>query len=264
MNKKRIFHIIQLGNIEDAESRSFDILIIIAILTNLFIAVFATFDISKKYENHIYILEFITIIIFTIEYALRVWTAPLLYPYTKSIKARLKYIFSFSGLVDLFSFIPFYIPKVFFPGGIIAFRMLRIVRILRLFRINQYNDSLNVISDVLKKKKTYLLSSIFIILMLMISASVLMYDLEHEAQPDVFTNAFSGFWWASATLLTVGYGDVYPVTTAGRILGIIITFLGVGMVAIPTGILSAGFMQQVSYLQSGDDKIYCPHCGKKL
>ena len=94
-----------------------------------------------------------------------------------------------------------------------------------------------------------MLSSVFIILILMLSSSLCMYSLENKAQPEVFTNAFSGIWWAASTLLTVGYGDIYPVTTMGKIFGIFIAFLGVGMVAIPTGIISAGFVDQYSRLK---------------
>ncbi|MGN0714614.1 MAG: potassium channel family protein, partial [Anaerovoracaceae bacterium] len=167
-----------------------------------------------------------------------------------------------------------------------------IVRILRVFRIHHYADPLHVIGDVINKKKGQLLSSSFIVLILMIAASLLMYSLEHEAQPEAFANAFSGFWWAANTLLTVGYGDVVPVTLAGKICGTVLTFLGVGMVAIPTGILSAGFMEQVSSLrqepqgaavsqaaspsqpaestqtaestQPEDPFEYCPYCGHRL
>ena len=122
--------------------------------------------------------------------------------------------------------------------------MLRVVRIFRLFRINAYYDSLGIIGKVIQGKKTQLMASVFIIILLILASSLCMYSVEHEAQPDVFKNAFSGIWWATSTLLTVGYGDIYPVTVMGQILGIIITFLGVGMVAIPTGIISAGFVEE--------------------
>lgn len=101
----------------------------------------------------------------------------------------------------------------------------------------------------------------------MISASILMYGIEHEAQPRVFRNAFSGFWWATSTLLTVGYGDIYPITNLGKIIGITLTFLGVGMVAIPTGILSAGFIEHLNDIEEPDEgksQGYCPRCGHKL
>lgn len=155
---------------------------------------------------------------------------------------------SFTGIVDLLSFLPYYLP-VFFPAGAVAFRMFRIVRIFRLFRINAYYDSLNVITEDIVGKKQQLFSSVFIILVLMIASSLCMYSLEHAAQPEVFSNAFSGIWWSVSTLLTVGYGDIYPITTLGKLFGIFITFLGVGMVAIPTGIISAGFVDQYSHIK---------------
>lgn len=122
--------------------------------------------------------------------------------------------------------------------------------------MDAYYDSLHVITDVLYKKRQQLISSVVLILILMIASSLCMYSLEHEAQPEVFTNAFSGIWWAASTLLTVGYGDIYPVTMMGKILGIIISFLGVGMVAIPTGIISAGFVDQYSSIKRRNEYGY--------
>jgi voltage-gated potassium channel len=122
--------------------------------------------------------------------------------------------------------------------------MFRVVRIFRLFRVNAYSDSLTLIGNVVSGKKTQLMASMFIITLLILASSLCMYSVEHEAQPDVFKNAFSAIWWSTSTLLTVGYGDIYPITVMGQILGILITFLGVGLVAIPTGILSAGFVEE--------------------
>lgn len=263
--RKRLFQIIQIGKETDAVSRLFDFTIMGAILANLFIAIIFTFDSFQRYHNLLNAVELVTVLMFTVEYGLRVWTADYLHPHCKPARARLKYIGSAAGIIDFLSFFPYYLP-VFFPTGVVAFRMFRIVRILRLFRINRYYDALNVITAVLKKKKNQLLSSVFIILVLMVSASLCMYSLEHQAQPDVFQNAFSGFWWAANTLLTVGYGDIYPITLAGRLFGTVITFLGVGMVAIPTGILSAGFVEHMSELQreKGAKKHFCPHCGERL
>ena len=170
----------------------------------------------------------------------------------KEWQAICKYLFSFSGLIDLLSFLLYYLP-FFFPSGAVAFRMFRVVRIFRLFRINAYYDSLNVITQVLTSKAQQLLSSVFIILVLMTASSLCMYSLEHDAQPEVFSNAFSGIWWSVSTLLTVGYGDIYPITTMGKIFGIFITFLGMGMVAIPTGIISAGFVDQYSRIKRISD-----------
>ena len=250
--KKRIFDIIQIGFDEDWQSRAFDIMLMVMILANLFIAVYSTFDSAEPYMGILGAVELITVVAFTIEYGLRIWTAEYLYPDKSKKQAAVKYITSFSGIIDMLSFLPYFLP-IFFPMGIVAFRMFRVVRIFRLFRVNAYYDALNVIGDVIRGKKDQILSSIFIILVLMLASSLCMYSLENEAQPEVFKNAFSGFWWAVSTLLTVGYGDIYPITIPGRIFGIIITFLGVGMVAIPTGILSAGFVEQYTRVKSVQD-----------
>ncbi len=248
-NKKRVFDIIQIGHDFDFVSRAFDFFIMGMVVINLAIAILETFSFSEPWRPVMDGFETFTVICFTVEYLLRVWTAEYLYPKETRSQAVWRYMTSFSGIIDLLSFLPFYLP-VFFPAGVVAFRMLRIIRIFRLFRVNSYYDALNVIGDVIKSKKDQLLSSIFIILILMTASSLCMYSLEHDVQPDVFRNAFSGLWWSVSTLLTVGYGDIYPVTLAGRIFGIIITFLGVGMVAIPTGILSAGFVEQYTRVKS--------------
>lgn len=250
--KKRIFDIIQIGYDEDWQSRLFDIMLIVMILANLLIAIVSTFQEAAPYMGVLELVEWVTVIVFAIEYALRIWTAEYLYPGMTRGRAALKYMLSFNGIIDMLSFLPHLLP-FFFPTGVVAFRMFRVVRIFRLFRINAYYDGLNVIGEVIRSKKDQILSSVFIILVLMMASSLCMYGLEHRAQPDVFKNAFSGFWWAVSTLLTVGYGDIYPITALGRLLGIAITFLGVGMVAIPTGILSAGFVEQYSRLKSLKD-----------
>ncbi|MBR4993299.1 MAG: ion transporter [Lachnospiraceae bacterium] len=249
MNKyrERIFNIIQIGTKDNLISRSFDIFIVIVIMLNLFVTLFSTYDVSAKYEGTISVIELITVIIFTIEYILRLWTADFLYPGETRIGSRFKFATSFYGLIDLLTFLPYYLPFVF-PAGAVAFRMLRVIRIFRLFKINSQYDAFNVITSVLKEKRNQLISSCVMISILMVASSLCMYSIEHDAQPEAFSNAFSGIWWSASTLLTVGYGDIYPVTTLGKILAIVISFLGVGMVAVPTGIISAGFVEQYSLL----------------
>lgn len=261
--KKRIFTLIQVGSIDDIPSRTYDIALILAVVINIFIAIFETFPQSHQYLDILQVLEGITVVFFTIDYFLRIWTATYLYKGVTTVRARMKFIFSWAGIVDFFSCVPYYLP-FFFPRVAVALRMFRIIRILRIFRIHHYSDPLKVIGRVLKKKKGQLMSSIFIVLILMIAASLMMYSLEHKAQPEVFDNAFSGFWWAINTLLTVGYGDIVPITFAGKLCGAIMTFLGVGMVAIPTGILSAGFVEQMTPKPKEKEPHYCPNCGHKL
>ncbi len=247
--RKRVFEVLEVGNDLDRASRTYDFVNAFAIILNLVVSVMYTFsDLRAQYGELLTWVERITVGFFCIDYVLRVWTARFLYPELSESHAIRKYIFSCTGIVDLLSFLPYYLP-VFFPTGTVAFRMIRIVRIFRLFRINAYHDSLSVITEVIKGKRQQLISSVFIILILMLASSLCMYSLEHEAQPEVFTNAFSGIWWAASTLLTVGYGDIYPITTLGKLFGIFIAFLGVGMVAIPTGIISAGFVDQYSNIK---------------
>lgn len=247
--RRRICSIIDIGTADDFISRAYDIFYTLVILVNLAVTIAYTFDGAEARCGGLLLdIEAATVAFFAADCALRIWTAKFRAPGMKEWRAVCKYVFSFSGIVDLLSFLPYYLP-VFFPSGAVAFRMFRVVRIFRLFRINAYYDSLNVITQVLASKAQQLLSSVFIILVLMIASSLCMYSLEHDAQPEVFSNAFSGIWWSVSTLLTVGYGDIYPITTMGKIFSIFITFLGVGMVAIPTGIISAGFVDQYSRIK---------------
>lgn len=257
--RKRLLEIIKVGYDLDFTSRCYDFINVLAIVLNLTASILYTFDSIQTQLGPVLLwTERITIAFFAIDYILRLLTARVLYENEKNMtegRALRKYIFSFMGIIDLLSFLPYYLP-FFFPAGTVAFRMIRIVRIFRLFRINAYYDSLHVITEVLYSKRPQLTSSVLIILILMTGSSLCMYSLEHAAQPDVFQNAFSGIWWAASTLLTVGYGDIYPVTTLGKVFGIFISFLGVGMVAIPTGIISAGFVDQYSRLKRRNEYGY--------
>ncbi|MCI9073836.1 MAG: potassium channel protein [Lachnospiraceae bacterium] len=220
------------------------------ILLNIMITFCQTFAQLNRFESLLQTLELATIVIFTAEYILRLWTAEYLYPQEGRGLARLKFMRSFYGVVDLLTILPYFLPFVF-PSGAVAFRMFRVVRILRLFRINAKYDAFHVITTVLKEKRGQLLYSIFLVLVLMMASSLCMYGLEHEAQPEHFSNAFSGIWWSVSTLLTVGYGDIYPITVGGQAMAIVIAFLGVGMVAIPTGIISAGFVEYYTSIKDG-------------
>ena len=247
--RRRVFEIIEVGAGDDRISRAYDFLSALLILVYLTVSILDTFDSIRASIGWLLgTIEALLVVFFTVDYLLRIYTSKYLHPDMTGGKAVLRYIFSFAGIVDLLSFLPYYLP-FFFPAGAIAFRMFRVIRIFRLFRINMYYDSLNVITEVIAGKKQQLISSVFIILVLMLGSSLCMYSLEHEAQPEVFKNAFSGIWWSVSTLLTVGYGDIYPITTLGKILAIVITFLGVGMVAIPTGIISAGFVEQYTRMK---------------
>ena len=245
----RVYEVVEVRTGFDRAGRIYDSIYMFFIILNLAVSILYTYETYRiKYGSLLIAVEQVTVASFCIDYLLRLWTAKYSYPELKPARAALKYVASFTGIVDMLSFLPYYLP-FFFPSGAVAFRMLRIMRVFRLFRINSYYDSFRLISDVIRGKKQQLFSSVFIILILMLASSLCMYSLEHEAQPEIFDNAFSGIWWAASTLLTVGSGDIYPITPLGKLFGIFITFLGVGMVAIPTGIISAGFVDQYSRIK---------------
>ena len=271
--KAKVFEIIQPAEKSGLASRVFDAVIMILIFVSIVSVFVGTFDISRDFRRFLFRVEKWTILIFTVEYLLRIWTADLLYPALPPWRARLTYMKSAMAVVDLLAILPFYLPMLL-PINLLGMRALRLFRLLRLFKLRRYSEALGTIAEVFRRKKQEIALSVSFVSVLLIIASLLMYHAEHDAQPEQFANAFSGLWWAVATLTTVGYGDIYPITAAGRILGAIIAIMGIGMVAIPTGIISAGFMEMLEKKPEDDRAAqeeeekksyrYCPHCGKKL
>jgi len=287
--KRNIFTVIQ--PFADASagrlaSRIFDDVIMLLIVFSVVSVFLCTFRIPDWLLRILLHVEFWSLVVFTIEYALRIWTANLLYPELGPFRSRIRYILSPMALIDLISILPFLLP--FMPYTFVGVRAFRLVRLLRIFKLNRYSDALSAIGGVFRRKAQQIVASIFFVSIILVLASLLIYYAEHDAQPDQFENAFSGLWWAVATLTTVGYGDIYPITPIGRFLGAIIAILGIGMVAVPTSILSAGFMElletnaveganapapsqthdHAAAKDAAKDAFeppqYCPHCGKKL
>ncbi len=244
LSKKRIFDIIQIGNTGDLPSKAFDRFLALVIVLNILVTFLMTFSSLEQYFPLYKTIEIVTTVIFIAEYLLRIWTADYLHPDLSYKKAVLKFMTSADGIIMLLTIIP-----AFFLSGFVVIRMLRVVRIFHLFRINATYDSFNVIKTVIYEKRNQIASSVFIIIVLMLASSLCMYGAEHEAQPEAFANAFSGIWWSVSTMFTIGYGDIYPITPLGRFIAVIISFLGVGAVAIPTGIISAGFIENYAELE---------------
>ena len=252
--RKTLARMVEIGAANDLFSRGYDFLITGVILVNLVAVVLDTFQgLHAAHSRLLDRIEEVTAFCFLVDYVFRLVAARFTHPRGGEARSLAAYVFSFGGLVDLLSFLPNYLP-VFFPAGAVAFRLFRVVRIFRLFRITAYYDSLNAIAEVIGSKKQQLISSMFILLVLILASSLCMYSVECDVEGSGFRNAFSGIWWAVSTLLTVGYGDIVPATTLGKALGAILTFLGVGMVAIPTGIISAGFVEQYARIQASLDR----------
>lgn len=263
--KKRVFGIIQADYSGDKASKIFDLFIIGLIILNVITIIIETFTLSPTQKVIITDIETVSVVIFTVEYLLRLWTSDLMYPEKGAAKSRIRYILSFMAVIDLLAILPFYVPFLI-PVDLRVLRMLRIIRLLRLFKIGRYTSAFSTISLVFKNKAAQLISSMFVVALLMIISSILMYNVEHDIQPEKFKNAFSGLWWAVSTFTTVGYGDIYPITTAGKVLSSIMALLGIGLVAVPTGIISAGFVEVVNDPENKKpaEKCYCPYCGNKI
>jgi voltage-gated potassium channel len=213
---------------------------------------------KQQFQTYFDTFELFSIIVFTAEYILRVWTANLIPEFKKPIIGNLKYALTPLAIIDLLAFLPFYLP--FFGVDLRLLRMLRIFRIFRLFKVARYVESLSFINRVFKKKKEELVISLIFTAFLLIIASTLMYYVENETQPENFSSIPGTMWWGIATLTTVGYGDVYPVTPLGQFLGGVIAIIGIGLFALPTGILASGFSDEISRSKQHD---VCSTCGQK-
>jgi len=244
--RKRIFEIIEPADKKDIHSKIFDVSIIAIIIINIISVILESFEsIRINYNNELYYIELFSIIIFTIEYLLRIITSDLLYHNSKKIKSIIKYSKSPMAVIDLLAIMPFFLPMII-PLDLRILRVLRLTRLFRVFKVNRYTKSLQLIGRVLKRKKEELLITLFVTFLMLLLSSSIMYLLETDEQPNNFPNIIASFWWAIATLTTVGYGDVYPVTVIGKVLSGIIALLGIGLVALPTGIISSGFIEELS------------------
>jgi len=260
MRKKRLFEIIEKGEDGDGQSLLFDKMIVALIAINIVAIVLESFnDLRSLYSNIFFLIEIVSVIIFSIEYILRIFTADLLYPNETRLKGIIRYMISPMALIDLFAILPFYLPFVI-KIDLRFIRSVRLVRMFRLFKLNRYSKSMLLITKVMKSEKDNLLVTVFMTSILILISSTMMYNFENAVQPDQFPNILSSFWWSIATLTTVGYGDVYPITPIGKILSGVIALLGIGLVALPTGIISSGFMKAI---ENKDEcsKRECPHCG---
>jgi voltage-gated potassium channel len=259
--KKTIYHLIDRGDHGSKINLYFDYAIMTLILLNVVALVLETIpEVRASIGQYLRLFEVFSVIVFTVEYLLRIYVSDLIYPSSGRIKSRLLFIFSGYGLIDLLAILPFYLPFVI-KTDLRFLRILRLMRFLRILKINRYNKSVNLIQSVIKEKSSELSLTGFAALLVLIIASFLMYYAEGNVQPDKFPNILACFWWAIATLTTVGYGDVYPITALGKVLSGTIAVLGIGLVALPTGIIGAGFLEKI-----GKDKKHkkCPHCGKDI
>ncbi|GLB47938.1 ion transporter [Neptunitalea lumnitzerae] len=247
-------------------NKSFVIFIYSLIIANVLALILASYDaIYIEFKNGFKTFEIFSIIVFTIEYLLRLWSSNVVLESSDLVKEnRFSFFFSTLGIIDLVSILPFYLPFIF-PFDFRIVRILRLFRLLRIFKLGRYSKALKTISQVLKDTKSELLITVFIAFVLLIFSSTFMYYVEHDVQPSNFASIGHSLWWAVATLTTVGYGDVYPITPIGKLLSAIIALIGIGFVALPTGILSSAFIERLQNNKTIKvDQCGCPHCGRVI
>ena len=241
--KKRTSELFSKANISDKPSQYVDTALFILILLNITAVCLESIkDIGNKYEKSFYYFEMFSVFIFGIEYLLRVWSAPAREDLGQgsSFIKRLKYIFSFTGLIDFVAIIPSII--TYFGG--LDLRWLRVLRLLRLLKISNYSSAIEDFFSAIMADWRSFSAALYLVLVALFLSSALMYIAENESQPDKFSSIPETMWWSLITLTTVGYGDVSPITPFGKIIGAFTAIMGVCTVALLTGIVASAFANQ--------------------
>ncbi|MFC1679437.1 ion transporter [Elusimicrobiota bacterium] len=258
--RKRLYEILEVAADDDNASRVFDLFILTLISLNVVALVLETVQpIYDGFEEYFMVFETVSVLIFTAEYILRIWSCTASKKYSAALTGRARFALTPLAIIDLLAVLPFYMPMLGLDLRVMrAFRLFRIFRIAKLAR---YSKSLRTFGEVFAAKKAELLTTLSILLLLLIVASSLMYHAEHAAQPANFPSIPAAMWWSIVTLTTVGYGDIYPLTVAGKLLAAVIAVLGIGLFALPTGILGAAFVER---LEKQKKTLECPKCGTEI
>ena len=261
--KRTVYEIIEEAAPGNRASQIFDIFLITLIFLNVVALILGTVEeIYQVSPRAFYLFEAISVAIFTVEYLLRVWSCTVNPNYAHPVLGRLRFIVSPLVLTDLLAILPVYIVLFVNLHGL-DLRFLRVVRLLaRVVRLSRYFSSMRTLGRVLHNRRGELLAVVSALLLLLVMTSSLMFFAEHEAQPEEFANIPQAMWWSIITLTTVGYGDVFPITAAGRLLAGLIAIVGIGLFALPAGILGSGFMEEIG--KDRNAPRICPHCGEVI
>lgn len=237
----------------------FEIILVSTIILNILAIVLDSVgDIHVDYSTFLQWFEAFTITFFTVEYIARIYSIVESPKYSHPVKGRLRYILSPIAIIDLLAIVPFYF--TFFPMDLRFLRIFRLMALFRMFKIARYLHALKLFKKVLVDRKEQLVLSFLFILFILVIISFIMFHVENEAQPEKFTSIPATMWWGIATITTVGYGDMVPITPLGKFLGGLFAIAGVGLLALPAGILSSGFYETLHH----STKRKCPHCGEEI
>jgi len=271
MIQKRVWDILDVAPEGDRVSHIESVFMFALILLNATVVVLGTVkEIDQEYGAELQAFEAFSVVIFTMEYVGRLWSCVVVEKYSQPIVGRLRFILRPESLIDLLSILPFYISVITFDLRVL--RLLRLLRIFRLLKLARYSTALVLLGEAFRSRRAELGVTLTLMLIVLIIAASLMYFFEHETQPDKFTDIPTSMWWAVVTLTTIGYGDVFPVTPVGKLLGGLMAVIGVGFVALPTGIISVGFVEELQNFKKKlkkqqeptTAKCTCPHCGKEI
>jgi voltage-gated potassium channel len=261
--RKRVREIVAHPKAGDRTSRTFDAFIVTLILLN--VAAMVVESVKRVHESipgWFLAFEWFSVAVFTVEYIARLWSCVEDPQYKHPVLGRIRFALTALAIVDMLAVLPFYLPFLSVDLRVLRmFRLLRIMRLMRVAKLARYSESLQMLMRVLRAKREQLISAVFILLIMLIVAATLAYYAENGAQPKAFSSIPAAMWWAAVTLTTVGYGDIYPVTVLGKVVGALIAMLGIGMFALPTAILGAGFLED---LEQQKKALRCPHCGKEI
>lgn len=225
-------------------------LIYVCIVANAILVCVPSDWLSSAFDGPVLVLSIISSCVFTCEYAARIWIADKVRPRLSPPKARLRYMVSPMGIVDLLSFVPAWI-MFFVPMSPAIRDAISIIRLIRLFKISRYMRGLRTIGAVIRNRRQEIIAAFMVLALLTIAASVLMYEAEHAVQPEAFDSILTGIYWAMTTITTTGYGDLVPITALGRVIGFVVMVLSIAIVAIPAGIFSAGFVEEFRAQRNG-------------
>lgn len=240
--RKRVYERLEAENRVDPINRAVDIFLAALIIVNVVAIILETVDsFEHRYRELLLVIELISVAIFTIEYLLRVWVCVEDEELAQKRFPRLRYMISPIAIIDLLSILPFYL------GFLLQLdlRFLRVLRLLRILKLTRYSSAMSMLLEVLREESNSFFAGIIILMVLLILASSGAYLAEHQLQPENFGSIPHAMWWAVATLTTVGYGDVTPITPAGRIFGALVAIVGIGMAALPAGILASGMADRL-------------------
>jgi voltage-gated potassium channel len=260
--RRRVHDVLEAHTPKDPVTRIVGFALITLILLNLLAIVLDSVEgIDNRYGVVLRAFEFLSLIVFSVEYVLRLWACAEDAAYQRPILGRVRYFFTPMALIDLLAIAPFYLP-MFLPFDLRFLRALRLFRLARVLKLGRYSEALRTLGRVLRSKKEELAVTASAVLAALVVSSSLMYFIEHEAQPKAFPSIPAAMWWGVVTLTTVGYGDVYPITPLGKITGALIALSGIGLFALPAGILAGGFAREIQ--QENRKATRCPHCGKEI